>query len=169
MLWQFQVTSKGTQPYMHKLSILPQTPLPSRPPHNIEQSSLCCMVGPCSLSILNIVVCTFPSPNPQLSLPHILFPGNHKLVFQVCESVRITGLSLINQVHSRCEVSRHCQPTTTEDSLEEVEVGNKPTLHFDVWAKLGTLCSARRGTLKVHSFLESLVFSLWERTRGFYD
>ena len=34
------------------VSILPQTPLPSRLPHNIEQSSLCCTVGPCWLSIL---------------------------------------------------------------------------------------------------------------------
>ena len=29
------------------VSILPQTPLPSRLPHNIEQSSLCYPVGPC--------------------------------------------------------------------------------------------------------------------------
>ena len=32
---------------------LPQTPLPSRLLHNIEQSSLCYTVGPCWLSILN--------------------------------------------------------------------------------------------------------------------
>ena len=38
------------------VSILPQTSLPSRLPHNIEQSSLCCIVGPCWLSILNIAV-----------------------------------------------------------------------------------------------------------------
>ena len=40
---------------MH-VSILPQTPLPSRLPHNIEQSSLCYTVGPCWLSFLNIAV-----------------------------------------------------------------------------------------------------------------
>ena len=40
---------------MH-VSILPQTPLTSRLPHNIEQSSLCYRVGPCWLSILNIAV-----------------------------------------------------------------------------------------------------------------
>ena len=39
------------------VSILPQTPLPSRMPYNIEQSSLCYTVGPCWLSILNIAVC----------------------------------------------------------------------------------------------------------------
>jgi len=43
------------------VSILPQTPLPSRLPHNIEQSSMCCTVGPCRLSILNITVYTYSS------------------------------------------------------------------------------------------------------------
>ena len=43
--------------------LLPQTPLPSRLPHNnlvclSEQSSLCCTVGPCWLSILNMAECT---------------------------------------------------------------------------------------------------------------
>ena len=146
MLWQFQVNSEGTQPCTHKLSILPQTPLPSTLPHNTEQGSMCYTVGPCRLSILNIAVCTCPSPNPQLSLPCILFPGNHKLIFQVCASVRITGLFLINQVLVWIWSLKWCQPTTTEDSLEEVEVGNKPTFHFDIWTKLGMFCSAGTGT-----------------------
>ena len=47
------------------VSILPKTPLPSRLPHNIEQSSLCYAVGPCWLSILNIV---------QPKLPNSAFP-----------------------------------------------------------------------------------------------
>ena len=42
------------------VSVLRQTPLPSRLPHNIEQSSLCNTVGPCWLSISNIAVCTCP-------------------------------------------------------------------------------------------------------------
>ena len=37
---------------MH-VSILPQSPLPSKLPHNTEQSSLCHIVGPCWLFILN--------------------------------------------------------------------------------------------------------------------
>ena len=41
------------------VSILPQTPLPSRLPHGIEQHSLCYKVGACWLSILNIAVCTY--------------------------------------------------------------------------------------------------------------
>ena len=45
---------------MH-VSILPQTLLPSRLPHNTEQISLCYTVGPCWLSILNIEVCTYRS------------------------------------------------------------------------------------------------------------
>ena len=42
---------------MH-VSILPQTPLPSRLLHNIEQSCLCYTVSPRWFSILNIAVCT---------------------------------------------------------------------------------------------------------------
>ena len=38
------------------VSILPQNPLPSRLPHNTEQSSMCCTIGLCWLSILNIAV-----------------------------------------------------------------------------------------------------------------
>ena len=41
-------------------STLPQTPLPSRLPNNIEQRSLCCTAGPCWLFILNIADCYHP-------------------------------------------------------------------------------------------------------------
>ena len=43
--------------HMH-LSTLPLTPLPSWLSHNIEQSSICYIVGPCWLSILHTAVCT---------------------------------------------------------------------------------------------------------------
>ena len=46
--------------YIH-VTILLQAPLPSRLPHNIEQSSLCYTVGPCWLSILNTAVWTSDS------------------------------------------------------------------------------------------------------------
>ena len=46
------------------VSILPQTPFPSRLPHNIKQSSLYYTVGLCWLSILSIAVCTCPSQTP---------------------------------------------------------------------------------------------------------
>ena len=39
------------------ISILPQVPLPSSLPRNIEQSSLCATVGPCWLSVLDTAVC----------------------------------------------------------------------------------------------------------------
>ena len=39
--------------HMH-VSILPQTPLPSRLPHNTKQSPLCCAAWPCWWSVLNI-------------------------------------------------------------------------------------------------------------------
>ena len=45
--------------HMH-VSTLPQTPLPSRLPLNIEQSSICYTVGPCWLSVLNTAICTCP-------------------------------------------------------------------------------------------------------------
>ena len=52
------------------VSIL-QTPLPSRLPHNIEQSSLCHTVSPCWLSILNIAMCTLSVPNSlAIHSPH---------------------------------------------------------------------------------------------------
>ena len=41
------------------VSILFQIIFPFRLLQNIEQRSLCCTVGPCWLSILYIVVCTF--------------------------------------------------------------------------------------------------------------
>ena len=40
--------------------ILPQTPLPSRLPHNIEQSSMRYTVGPSWLFILNVAEYTCP-------------------------------------------------------------------------------------------------------------
>ena len=50
------------------VSISTQTPLPSRLPDNIEQSSLCYTVGPFWLFVLNTVMCTSPSQIPNLSL-----------------------------------------------------------------------------------------------------
>ena len=46
------------------VSILPQTPFPSRLPHIIKQCSLYYTVGLCWLSILSIAVCTCPSQTP---------------------------------------------------------------------------------------------------------
>ena len=43
------------------ISILAQTPLPSRLPHNIVQSSMYYTLGPYRLYILNVAVCTWSS------------------------------------------------------------------------------------------------------------
>ena len=51
------------------VSILPQTPLPSRLPHNTEQSSLCYTAGPCRLFILNTAVCTYMFIPNSITLP----------------------------------------------------------------------------------------------------
>ena len=60
----------------------PQTPLPCRQPHNIEQYSLCYTGGPCWLSILNIVeharhlgLPSYPFPPSFPPTPH-----NHKFI-----------------------------------------------------------------------------------------
>ena len=61
---------------IHKhVSVLPQTPLPSRLPHNIEQSSMSYIVGPCWLSILKIAVCTCV----DATLPNYPFPSSFSL------------------------------------------------------------------------------------------
>ena len=46
------------------IPILPQSPLPARPPRNIKQSSMCYTGGPYWLSILNIALCTNSSQTP---------------------------------------------------------------------------------------------------------
>ena len=80
MLWWFQVDRKGlSQTYMH-IAMLPQTPLPSRLPPVLEQSSLCCPAGPCWFSMLNTAVCPCPSRTPWLSLPLSFPPGDHKVI-----------------------------------------------------------------------------------------
>ena len=51
------------------VSTVPQSPLPLRLPHNIEQSFMCYRVGPCQLSILNIAAYTCSSQTPNYPLP----------------------------------------------------------------------------------------------------
>ena len=68
-------SAQQRDPAIHTdVSNLPQIPLPSRLPHDIEPSSLCYTVGPCWLSILNVVVHTGRSQTPSLSLPLTLHP-----------------------------------------------------------------------------------------------
>ena len=48
---------------------------------NIEQRFLCYTVGPCWLSVLNIVVCNCQSKTPSLSIPSTSPFSNDKFVF----------------------------------------------------------------------------------------
>ena len=64
-------------------SILFQILFPFMLLQNIEQSSLCCTIGHCWLSVLNIAVCTCPPQTPSLSLhplPPSLPPGDLKFI-----------------------------------------------------------------------------------------
>ena len=61
------------------VSILFQTLFPFRSLYNIEESSPCCIVGPCWLPVLN-TMCTCQSLTPNLSLSPHFSPGNHKFI-----------------------------------------------------------------------------------------
>ena len=72
MLWQFQVDTKGTQPYIYMYPFSPGSP-PIQAPEWRWAESPCHAVGPCWLSLLNIAVgaclsqtpyCPFPCPSP---------------------------------------------------------------------------------------------------------
>ena len=79
----FRWTAKA-QPYiyMYPFSL---NPLPSRLPHNIEQSFLCYTLGPCCLSILYIAVYIWPFSNLYLSLP----PSNISLFSKSLSLIRL--------------------------------------------------------------------------------
>ena len=75
------------------ISILSQTPLPSRLPRNTEQSSICGTLGPCWLSTLNTAVndklCNCPSnPSPaQVFSPPFTVTYPSRLHFRCTNSV----------------------------------------------------------------------------------
>ena len=68
------------------ISIVPQTPLPSRLPCNIEQSSMCYGILVMHLKYSSVYM---PIPN-SLTIPApsiVPHTNNHKLILKVCESV----------------------------------------------------------------------------------
>ena len=79
---------RSSATHIHK-SILPQTPLSSRLPRDIELSSLCWTAGPCWFSMLNPAVCPCPSQIPWLSLPPSFPPGNHKVIAECWAEFRV--------------------------------------------------------------------------------
>ena len=66
--------SKGTQLYAYMYPFSPQTPLPSRLPHNMEQNSPCYTVDPCWSSILNMYRSVYMSIPTFLIVPCCLCP-----------------------------------------------------------------------------------------------
>ena len=77
--------------------ILFQILFPFRLLQSIKQSSLCCTVGPCWLSILNVAVCTCWSQTPNLSLP-LTFPCSFSVLFPPAHPCTLfgTAVSLVN-------------------------------------------------------------------------
>ena len=71
------------------ISILFQILFSSGLLQNVEQTSLCYTVGPCWLSIFNVVMCLCQSQTPDLSLPSLFPLFNHKFVLYVCESISV--------------------------------------------------------------------------------
>ena len=69
ILGEFQVDSKGTQPCIYMYPFFARLHIPSRLPHNFEQSSLCCAPGPCCSCILRIAVSPCPSQTPYYPFP----------------------------------------------------------------------------------------------------
>ena len=68
--------------------VLFQTPYSYRLLQNIEQSSLCCIVGPCWLSVY-MQQCVYINPK-FLIYPSHCFPfGNNKFVFKISESISV--------------------------------------------------------------------------------
>ena len=70
--WQCCVHFKCTAKWLLYIHTYPFffNSFPFRLLHNIEQRALCYTVGPCWVSLLNIVVCTCQSQTSNLSLPH---------------------------------------------------------------------------------------------------
>ena len=79
------------------VAFLSQTPLQSRLPYNIEQSSKCYTVGPCWFSILIIAV--FTCPYQQLSLLPILSPAIISLNYDFWSVPRML-MGLVSKHHS---------------------------------------------------------------------
>ena len=88
--WQYSDNFRWTEKwpsYIKHVSILSQTPSPSRLPHDIEQQPLCYTVGPCWLSIkYSSVFMSIPN-SLTVPFPHPSLPGNCKFV--LCESVSV--------------------------------------------------------------------------------
>ena len=88
----------------------PSNSLPSRLPHDPEQSCLCCIVGPCWLPIWNRAVCTCPSQTPRLSLPSILPARGLPVISALSRLSPVETLTLDSFVYSGLPDCSLCVP-----------------------------------------------------------
>ena len=142
------------------VSILPQSPLPSNLPHDMEQSSLCCPAGPCWFSMLNTAVCPCPSQTPWLSLPHPSPLGTIRLLQRIEQSSLCcpAGPCWLNKDHLKLHVkytsleqTYDLKPTPCHCDLQPVAMTRKFLVSEDEKASF----------LRVKT-LKSTIFSWWE-------
>ena len=108
-MWELQVNGERTQSNIYMYPFSPKLPLPSRLPHDIEQSSLSWTAGPFWLSVLNIAVCTCPSQTPYRFLQFIP-AGNHKFILKVCEFLSVLYINhlyhfFLDSKYKRCRTT----------------------------------------------------------------
>ena len=147
------MNSEGTQPYIY---MYPFSPKPSSHPgcHIIlTKSFMCYTVGPCRLSILNIVVCTWPSQTPCLK-------GNSLInICHMTQSLRwnhIDTKRLVHKFHSsfacnsqQLETTQRCPPGGEKRYFlySGVLLSNKNELTTDTpttWMHLGNIMLRKR-------------------------
>ena len=75
--------------------ILPKTPLLSRLPHNIEQSSICYTIGPCWLSILNTAMYCTSIVHSKLPNYPILPSSPLATMSSLSKSMRLVSLKVL--------------------------------------------------------------------------
>ena len=135
----FSWTVKGlshTYTYIYTTTTTPppprQTLLPSRLPHDIEQSSLCWPAGPCWFSMLNPAVCPCPSQTPWLSLP----PSFPLVTIRLLQSVKQTSLC--------CAVGHY------SFSMLTIALSTCSDIHLciDVWPSVRTISVIKQKTLE---------------------
>ena len=140
------------------VSILPKSPFLSRLPHNTEQSSLSCTVGPCWLSILN-TVCTCPSQTPNYPfLPTTII----QILFKWAKCLGSEKVSNLPSVtHWQSQRSQKRWPTFSERQ-EGGGDGCGPTSNCsfvsNIYEKNGNHCSISQWWLQI-----SCLVSAYER------
>ena len=109
--------------------LLPQGLLPSRLPHIMEQSSMCCTAGLCWLSILNIAVYTCPFFFHCLILTWTLLGKTVFPLNSVIQFVHKSGISPILQFTTRNGLRSYFQ------NYSYFTLPKPPGISFNVWSR----------------------------------